>query len=304
MPILQDTRRMRCMEVWGGNTRSIAQLETTGLDVWITSQPEGGSHTGGDVYYVSSCASGRITRVLLADVSGHGELVSASAVRLRDLMRRNVNRINHRRFVSAMNGQFAEAGGGRFATAIVSSFFAPTRSLALCNAGHPPPLIFRVADSTWSKLDPSHVAFRESGTRLADLPFGVVADTVYNEYSTRLETGDLILSYTDAFSEAEAADGTMLGVEGFFSVVCSIPTSPITEFLPRLTQSLQTLHADNLSRDDATMLLLRANGKRSSARDNVLAPFRLLGKVADASHIAQPSPAPRSHAASDVTTTP
>jgi hypothetical protein len=33
------------------------------------------------VYYLSSCASGRITRILLADVSGHGELVAGTAKR-------------------------------------------------------------------------------------------------------------------------------------------------------------------------------------------------------------------------------
>ena len=43
--------------------------------------------------------SGRITRMLLADVSGHGELVSQVAIGLRNLMRRNVNYVKQTRFV-------------------------------------------------------------------------------------------------------------------------------------------------------------------------------------------------------------
>jgi len=54
-----------------------------GLDAWVSSQPEGHAVAGGDVYYFSSCASGRITRILLADVSGHGELIARTAAGLR-----------------------------------------------------------------------------------------------------------------------------------------------------------------------------------------------------------------------------
>src|SRR5210317_1036271 len=97
------TGRMHCMEVWGGNSNVDRCLTTSGLQVWIYSQPYRNATNGGDVYYVSSCASGRITRLLLADVSGHGQMVADVASRLRDLMRDNVNTIGHRPFVAAMN---------------------------------------------------------------------------------------------------------------------------------------------------------------------------------------------------------
>ena len=83
-----DSERMHCMEVWGGNQATHQHFETAGLNVWIYSRPFRGATAGGDVYYLSACASGRITRMLLADVSGHGELVSNMAVSLRDLIRR------------------------------------------------------------------------------------------------------------------------------------------------------------------------------------------------------------------------
>ena len=126
------------MEVWGGNCAADKWFRMPGLNAWVYSQPYAQGRSGGDVYYLSSCASGRITRMLLADVSGHGEGISEVAVGLRDLMRRNVNFIKQSRLVQEMNQQFAgvaELGG--FATALVCSYFAPTRSLQVCSAGHP-----------------------------------------------------------------------------------------------------------------------------------------------------------------------
>jgi hypothetical protein len=59
------------MKVWGGNRATWSQFSVPGLDLWVHSEPFRSSDGGGDVYYLSSCASGRITRILLADVSGH-----------------------------------------------------------------------------------------------------------------------------------------------------------------------------------------------------------------------------------------
>src|SRR6476469_7355251 len=144
---------MQCMEVWGGNQPVQSDVVMAGLDAWVYCKPYGAAAGGGDVYYVSSCATGRITRLLVADVSGHGDSVSAVAGGLRKLMRRYVNYFDSSRFVVEMNRQFtAHSKAGVFATAVVTSFYASTNSLSLCNAGHPPPLLYRAATGTWEYL--------------------------------------------------------------------------------------------------------------------------------------------------------
>ena len=95
--------RMQCVEVWGGNESADRNVVTTGLDVRVLSQAYGGATGGGDVYYVSSCASGRLTRLLLADVAGHGAAVAETAEMLRSLMQRNVNHLNQSRFTEQLN---------------------------------------------------------------------------------------------------------------------------------------------------------------------------------------------------------
>src|SRR5579862_2224194 len=149
----QPSEQMQCMEVWGGSQLCSRAVEFGGLDTWVYSKPYGKAHAGGDVYYASSCATGRISRLLLADVAGHGKTVAATAADLRTLMRRFVNRLDQTEFVRLLNQQFMELSeGGAYATAIVSTFFAPSRRLTVCNAGHPRPLMYRAADRQWNLL--------------------------------------------------------------------------------------------------------------------------------------------------------
>src|SRR5688500_16941273 len=108
---------MQCMEVWGGNQLVDNSVSMSGLDAWVYSRPFHDDEDGGDVYYVSSCATGRITRLLVADVSGHGAAVGKIAIGLRTLMRQFVNRIDQSSFVTSMNAQFTEISqAGNFAT--------------------------------------------------------------------------------------------------------------------------------------------------------------------------------------------
>ena len=145
-----DSQYMQCMEVWGGSQGIARSVRLGGLDAWVYSKPYGGAAFGGDIYYASSCAAGHINRMLLADVSGHGDAVAESAVALRKLMRRYVNFLDQSKLVRSLNRQFtAMSRQGRFATAIATTFFAPTRVLTVCNAGHPPPLLYTASNRRW-----------------------------------------------------------------------------------------------------------------------------------------------------------
>ncbi len=118
--------------------------------MWLYARPHENQASGGDVYYLSSCASGRITRMLLADVSGHGAAVADCASQLRDLMRRHVNSISQARFVEGMNQEFTRiSDDGKFATAVVGTYFAGNGRFQLCQAGHPPPLHYRQQTGEW-----------------------------------------------------------------------------------------------------------------------------------------------------------
>ena len=114
---------MQCMEVWGGSQLTSSGVELGGLDVWVYSKPFGEAQRGGDVYYVSSCATGRISRVLLADVPAMVMMWRPLRADLSDLMRRFVDRLDQKEFVRLLNDQFtALSRHDTFATAVVTTF--------------------------------------------------------------------------------------------------------------------------------------------------------------------------------------
>ena len=120
------------MRVWGGSGVVDAAVSTTGLDVCLYCKPFGGDREGGDVYHVSSCSSGRITRVVLADVRGHGEGVVSLSKGLRRLVQRYIDHIDHGTLVRSINQAFVSVGdASAFATGLIATFFLPTSTLAL-----------------------------------------------------------------------------------------------------------------------------------------------------------------------------
>ena len=230
-----------------------------GLDVWVYSKPFGQAQRGGDVYYASSCASGRISRLLLADVSGHGKSVASTAADLRTLMRRFVNHLDQKEFVRLLNEQFtALSRQGTFSTAVVTTFFAPSRRLSLCNAGHPRPLLFRARDGRWSFLGHEDNPEKKGPS---NIPLGIFSLADYEQLDIELDPGDCLVTYTDAFIESCDADGKMLGEEGLLRIVNLLGDIPAEKLIATVLQEIAERFPENLSADDVTLMVIRANGR-------------------------------------------
>ena len=271
------TERMQCMEVWGGSQLAARGVEFGGLDGWVYSKPYGQAHSGGDVYYASSCATGRITRLLLADVAGHGTTVASTAADLRTLMRRFVNRLDQTEFVRLLNQQFgALSQQEAYATAIVSTFFAPSRRLTICNAGHPRPLLYRAAHAKWDFMGHDAPA---RPAKPSNLPLGMFDFTDYQQFDIELEAGDCLLAYTDALIESRDADGEMLGEDGLLRIVRLIGVAEPQALIESLLKEIADRYPENLSEDDVTVMVVRANGRQPGypLADKLKAAARLVG---------------------------
>ena len=274
----ESAARMRCMEVWGGNRRVDRSFDMPGLQTWVYSRPFGDSDGGGDVYYVSSCASGRITRLLLADVSGHGAEVSDLALGLRELMRKNVNYVKQKRFIEGMNRQFTELSeSGSFATAIVATFFQPTHRMTLCSAGHPSPLHYDSSQNAWSRIDPPPIESAD----IAGVPLGVYDGASYPQQEIALNSGDMVLLFSDALTESRDEHGQMRGEDGVLELVSQYSLESPRQLLSSLVAKVDEGHAGSGAADDLTIVLTKANESSTTLVDNLLAAFRLLRPVTD-----------------------
>ena len=137
-----DQQTLQCMEIWGGIEPVERTVTTPGLDLWVFSQPFGGDEQGGDVYYVTLCGGGLITRIVVADVSGHGSsvaefsLIAAVAACARTSIRRV--KAGWSSGSTGSSPRWPRCAGSRRRS--WSLTWRPPIELSVCNAGHPRPL--------------------------------------------------------------------------------------------------------------------------------------------------------------------
>ena len=75
-PIADSRGRLKCTELWGGIQNQDSEVSAGKVigSIHSTACCEGSK--GGDIYYFGVCKGGVITRLAIADVTGHGEAVS------------------------------------------------------------------------------------------------------------------------------------------------------------------------------------------------------------------------------------
>lgn len=243
---------LQCAEVWGGIDPVDRGVVMAGLDAWVYAQPTDAAEAGGDIHYLTSCATGRITRMMVADVAGHGAGVAPVARNLRTLVRRFMNYVDQSALVEGLNQEFAElTKDGRFATAIIGTYWAPTGMLDLTCAGHPPPLMYSAKLGRWSLLQ------TQTEKQGGDIPLGIIEGSSYAVFKTPLKAGDLVMLYSDALIEAKSAGGELLTLAGLVEVVNSVAQTDAGA-LPRLI--LKAIRGRGFEiDDDVTMLLVRPN---------------------------------------------
>jgi serine phosphatase RsbU (regulator of sigma subunit) len=249
-----EVLKIACQEVRGGNHLATYSAELPGLAGWVSCHPLQPSPRGGDVYYMSACSQGVMARVVLADVSGHGEAVSVAAGRLRDALRRHVERWDQSTLIRQLNEIFLKgAERAQFATAFVASFYSNSGELLFTNAGHVPPLWYRAAAREWSFLLDS-TPFRKE---IVNLPLGLIGGTSYTQTAIQLEPGDLLLLYTDGVSEAYDETGAQLGLERLLSIARNLPTDSALAAGKGLLAAVARFRGAAPVADDETVLTLR-----------------------------------------------
>lgn len=253
-------RMMQCMEIWGGNNAFDNAVSVPGVDAWVYSRPHADAAKGGDVHYVSMCGCGEVARFFLADLSGHGESASEPAAEVRRLMRRYINTFDQTRFVRALNERMLRwQRSGLFATLLLTTYFAPTREMLICNAGHPAPLWYRARDGVWGWLTSSEA--EHSPQRADNLPVGVVQGTKYEQFAVKLEAGDRILIFSDSLFEARNADGAQLGLEGLRDLANDLRNAAPQDQEGRLLRRIAEHKGSDVFDDDLTVMLLHHHGE-------------------------------------------
>jgi phosphoserine phosphatase RsbU/P len=274
-------KRKPCLEVTGGRQSYDANYSMPGLAMQIYSRRANNClEGGGEVHYVSSCASGRITRMMIADICGSAETCRKLSCEMRDGLIRSINSIWQNKVVDDVSRQFREfARQGGCAMASVATFFAPTRSFVMCNIGNPPPLVYRASKQAWEVLHGETQPF-DHAVESVD---GVYHEGEYRHIKTKLELDDMVVVYGNGFARSAFPTGGFVGHARLIEALQDTPHSPPDA---RLAHLIQLIQGNGVREEDSTIMVCRVTNAGVRLRDNLLAPLRLFQKPADSTALA------------------
>ena len=238
-----------CAEIWGGVRGEDVDACTSGVVASLySSAAEGGK--GGDVYYISSCDGDAVTRVAIADVMGHGEVVSDISQWLYDALRIRINDLESNGVLAELNTLAEGRGYKAMTTAAVVTFSGADSNLYFSYAGHPPIFAYRHNDKRWEAVT------LESQGKQANLPLGVLMDTPYDQELRSLATGDRLFLYSDGVTEAPDREGEQFGMDRLQAVLETAADGTPRDLKKAVLSALCRHTGGSLAHDDVTFMVL------------------------------------------------
>jgi phosphoserine phosphatase RsbU/P len=247
--------RLKCAETWASNTATSSVADLPGLRVWVHSTPFGAGDAGGDVHYISVCPSCIVSRVALADVSGHGRAVVSLGAKLRELMQKYLAALEQASLMRDLNDAVMEdLDGVHYATMVAVGFHDRRGLLVLTNAGHPPAFRYRANRGEWDWLEPQRP---QAGQGVRGAPLGLLSNVSYDRMIIKPEPGDLIVLYSDGISEATSAAGNELGRDDLMKLAETLAPESVETFGAQLIDAVSQFRGGRAPDDDETVIVLQ-----------------------------------------------
>jgi sigma-B regulation protein RsbU (phosphoserine phosphatase) len=245
----REPYRIDCGTVWGGIKPVSLDVCTKGVTVSLHSTASGGER-GGDIYYISVCTADLRTRMLVADVRGHGDQVSEISSWICQGLRDKMNSVDCAGVLSDLNQMVHSRGFAAITTAAVVSHDISNSKLYYAYAGHPP-ILARRSGGPWLPLDLK----RQAGQ--ANLPLGVLHSVQYDQGEARVQAGDRILLYTDGLSEAMSPEsGEEFGDKELLALLEARADVELSNVRDSLVEAATTFSGGPILRDDCTLMVV------------------------------------------------
>jgi sigma-B regulation protein RsbU (phosphoserine phosphatase) len=135
----------------------------------------------------------------------------------------------------------------RFMTMCFATWQRNRRKLRIANAGQSQPLLWR--------------AGRCEKVRLGGFPLGIFDDVEYEEWSTTLDPGDVLVFYSDGLVESANPEDEFFGTDRLLSLVCANALLSATGLLDRITSEVATFSRGRAPADDRTLVVLKVTAQ-------------------------------------------
>jgi sigma-B regulation protein RsbU (phosphoserine phosphatase) len=205
---------------------------------------------GGDYYDFLPLSDGQLG-IALGDVSGKGIAAALTMASLQASLRADAMRASNDLAVTIarVNNMVYDASTeDRYATLFYAQFDPATRRLTYVNAGHCPPILLRGAGKgrQIEHLD------KAGGTVV-----GLVPNAPYEQAHVDLAPGDLLVIYTDGFSEAMSPQLEEWGEKRLLEAVKTCDGLPARDAIERILQAADAFASGAPQSDDMTLVILR-----------------------------------------------
>ena len=247
--------RLKCAETWASNQGTSSVADLPGLRVWVHSTPFGPGEAGGDVHYVSVCPSCIVSRIALADVSGHGRAVELLGAKLQELMQTYLTALEQTRLMRDLNEAVkVELDGVQYATMVAVGFHGRRGLLVMTNAGHPPAFWYRASRHEFAWFEPRGA---QAGLGVRGTPLGLLPNVSYDRMIVKPDPGDLIVLYSDGVSEATNPAGEELGRDDLMTLARALNPTSAETFGMQLVEAVSEFRGGREPEDDETIIVLQ-----------------------------------------------
>jgi phosphoserine phosphatase RsbU/P len=235
---------------------------TASLELAALCQPA--RMVGGD-YYDFIVFDNEQIGIAVADVAGKGIsaalLMSTVQASLRSQVMANRASVETpdsiAALVSSMNRLLCRSTGtSSYVTFFYAQYDESTARLTYVNAGHNPPLLVRAAQQSNAQGKPGSL-LRCTKLTTGGLVIGLFEDCRYVEESIELQSGDLILAYTDGVSEALNIYGEEFGEDRLEDALVAASHLSVNEIRDDLMRRIREWCAGAPQHDDSTLVLLK-----------------------------------------------
>jgi PAS domain S-box-containing protein len=186
--------------------------------------------------------------IVIADVSGHSIGPALFMVETRSAIRSQVNRLGTPSETLGVLNDFLFDdldNADYFITLFYLQYNITNQQLSFANAGHPPPLLLSPFQTVCRQLDAEGMIL------------GVRKNVFYEQKTTTLSEGDLILLYTDGLTEAENPDGEFFGVERVSELFTHYAQHSPEKIIEALLTHLKQFCQSESFNDDITLMVFK-----------------------------------------------
>jgi len=189
--------------------------------------------------------------VAIADVCGKGIPASLLTAMCRSVLRANAREnLSPAGVMSLVNRNlFPDIREDMFITAIYAVLSADGRSLMLARAGHTSPLIWRKATGKVEEVKAPGLA--------VGVDKGNVFDRITRDVNVSMETGDVMLLYTDGVDEATDHKGLLFGVDRIKTVLGLAAPNGAQAVIQALCDAITKFMGGDPQTDDITLVAVR-----------------------------------------------